>query len=204
MNSVLFAPTLVESELTSPQSPSSAELSLLICAMVDLDQSALERFYRLTVSRIFGRALRTVRCRATAEEVAEDVYVQIWQTAASYDPQRAPPLAWALTICQSRALDALRRADKAIVEADPTERLDAVIQQATASPQDLLQTKQESAQVHAALARLQPGQRQILGQAFFRGLTHYEISEASQMPVGTVKSRVRRALITLRQELGAA
>jgi RNA polymerase sigma factor (sigma-70 family) len=204
MNSALSVSTNVQSDLIPPQSPSPTELADLVCAMAAGDQRGLERFYHLTVGRIFGRALRIVRCRATAEEVAEDVYVQIWQNADTYDPQRATPLAWAMTICHSRALDALRRADKAIVDADPAERQDAIAQQPMVSLQDLLQSKQENAAMRAAIAKLQPEQRQILGLAFFRGLTHYEISAANHMPVGTVKSRVGRALSTLRQELGAA
>jgi RNA polymerase sigma factor (sigma-70 family) len=135
--------------------------------------------------------------------VAEDVYVQVWHSAASYDPQRGTPLCWALTICRSRALDALRRADKAILDPDPTQRLDAVAQ-LVPGLQDLLQASQDHAALHAALTRLQPIQRQFLGLAFFRGLTHAEIAAAAQLPLGTIKSLIRRALMTLRQELGTA
>ena len=167
------------------------------------EQRALERFYRLTIGRVFGLALRIVRNRATAEEVAEDVYVQVWHTAATYDPLRCTPLGWALVICRSRAIDTLRRADKAIVDPDPTERLDAVAQ-LVPGLQDLLQATQEHAALHAALTRLQPVQRQILGLAFFRGLTHTEIAATTHLPLGTIKSHVRRALAVLREELGTA
>jgi RNA polymerase sigma-70 factor (ECF subfamily) len=179
------------------------ELATLMAAVTAGEQRALERFYRLTIGRVFGLALRIVRCRATAEEVAEDVYVQVWQSAATYDPQRGSPLGWVLTICRSRAIDTLRRADKAIVDPDPTERLDAIAQ-LDPGLQDLLQATQEHAALHAAIARLRPEQRQILGLAFFRGLTHPEIAAAAQMPLGTVKSHVRRALTTLREELDTA
>jgi RNA polymerase sigma factor (sigma-70 family) len=179
------------------------ELAGLLAGVAAGEQRALERFYRLTIGRVFGLALRIVRCRATAEEVAEDVYVQVWHSAASYDPQRGTPLCWALTICRSRALDALRRADKAILDPDPTQRLDAVAQ-LVPGLQDLLQASQDHAALHAALTRLQPIQRQFLGLAFFRGLTHAEIAAAAQLPLGTIKSLIRRALMTLRQELGTA
>jgi RNA polymerase sigma factor (sigma-70 family) len=179
------------------------ELAGLMAGVAAGEQRALERFYRLTVSRVFGLALRIVRNRTSAEEVAEDVYVQIWRTAASYDAERGTPLGWALTICRSRALDALRRADKAILDPDPTERLDAVAQ-LVPGLQDLLQASQEHAALHAALSRLQPIQRQYLGLAFFRGLTHAEIAATMQLPLGTIKSHIRRALVTLREELGTA
>jgi RNA polymerase sigma factor (sigma-70 family) len=194
-----FNPALMP--LTQEAAPD--ELVALLARVAAGEQRALERFYHLTVSRVFGLALRIVRCRATAEEVAEDVYVQIWHSAATYDSHRCAPLGWALTICRSRAIDALRRADKAIVDADPTERLDAITQHGPGL-QDLLQAIQENTALHAALAKLMPVQRQLLALAFFRGLTHAEISQATGLPLGTVKSQVRRSLITLRAELGAA
>jgi RNA polymerase sigma factor (sigma-70 family) len=189
--------------LPPPHGDCQPELAGLMAGVAAGEQRALERFYRLTVSRVFGLALRIVRNRTSAEEVAEDVYVQIWRTAASYDAERGTPLGWALTICRSRALDALRRADKAILDPDPTERLDAVAQ-LVPGLQDLLQASQEHAALHAALSRLQPMQRQYLGLAFFRGLTHAEIATTMQLPLGTIKSHIRRALVTLREELGTA
>jgi RNA polymerase sigma factor (sigma-70 family) len=176
------------------------ELAALVAGVAAGEQRALERFYRLTIRKVFALALRIVRCRATAEEVAEDVYVQVWQSAARYDAQRGSPLAWALTICRSRAIDSLRRADSAIVDADPTERLDAIVQHLPGL-QDLLQAAQDNAALHAAFARLKPEQRQVLGLAFFRGLTHGEIAAASKLPLGTVKSLIRRGISTLRAEL---
>ncbi len=190
-------------KLLAPQSACAPELASLLEGVTAGEQRALERFYRLTIGRVFGLALRIVRCRATAEEVAEDVYVQVWHSAATYDAQRGSPLGWVLTICRSRAIDSLRRADKAIVDPDPTARLDAIAE-LVPGLQDLLQATQEHAALHAALAKLRPEQRQILALAFFRGLTHTEIATEAHLPLGTIKSHVRRALATLREELGTA
>jgi RNA polymerase sigma factor (sigma-70 family) len=184
------------------QADSPPELAAVMAGVAAGEQRALERFYRLTIGKVFGLALRIVRNRASAEEVAEDVYVQIWHRAATYDPQRGSPLGWALTICRSRAIDSLRRADKAILDPDPTERLDAIAQ-IVPGLQDLLQASQENA-LHAALNRLQAVQRQLLSLAFFRGLTHLEIAATTHLPLGTIKSHIRRALATLREELGTA
>ncbi len=189
--------------LPPPASAGAAELEALLASVKAGEQRALERFYRLTIGRVYGLALRIVRCHATAEEVAEDVYVQIWHSAAKYDRQRGAPLGWVLTICRSRALDSLRRADKAIVDPDPTARLDAVAQ-LVPGLQDLLQASQEHAALHAALTRLRPEHRQFLGLAFFRGLTHAEIAAEADLPLGTVKSHVRRALALLREDLDTA
>lgn len=209
MNAVLAEPPDFNDGLVLPQPavlPGPAcprELGALVAGMAAGEHRALERFYRLTIHKVFGLAVRIVRCRATAEEVAEDVYVQIWQCAGRYDAERGSPLAWALTICRSRAIDALRRADGAIVDADPTERLDAIVQYLPGL-QDLLQAAQDNAALHEAFAKLRPEQRQVLTLAFFRGLTHPEIAAASQLPLGTVKSLIRRALNTLRAELRPA
>jgi RNA polymerase sigma-70 factor (ECF subfamily) len=187
--------------MAAPAIAREPELADLLSLMAGGDQRAFERFYKQTVSRVFGLALRIVRCRATAEEVAENVYVQIWHSAASYDAQRGTPIGWALTICRSRALDALRRADRALVDPDPTERIDAV-SEAVPDLQDLLEASQQHAALHAAMARLRPEQRQMLCLAFFRGMTHQEIAAASHLPLGTVKSAIRRSLKVLREELG--
>jgi RNA polymerase sigma factor (sigma-70 family) len=183
-----------------PQWACPPELVSLLQGITAGEQRALERFYRLTVGSVFGLALRIVQCRATAEEVADDVYVQVWHSAATYDAQRCSPLGWLLMICRSRALDSLRRTDKAIVDPDPTERLDATTEVAPGL-QDLLQATQEHTALHAALAKLRPQQRQFLSLAFFRGHSHAEIAAETHLPLGTIKSQIRRALATLRHEL---
>ena len=198
MLAVPDAAPAAEATTTAP-----CELEDLVRTMADGDQRALAHLYHLTITRVYGLALRIVRCRATAEEVAEDVYVQIWRTASTYDRKRGAPLGWVLTICRSRAIDALRRADSAIVDADPTERLDAIVQHQPGL-QDLWQATQDHAALHAAIGMLRPEQRQLLSLAFFRGLTHAEIAAETCMPLGTVKSLIRRALGTLRDELGPA
>ena len=205
MIAVLAEPSHFNPVRLAPPAPAAdqAELVSLLEGVAGGEQRALEHFYRLTISRVFGLALRIVRCRATAEEVAEDVFVQVWHSATTYDRQRGKPLGWVLTICRSRALDCLRRADKAIVDADPTERLDAITDLAPAL-QDLMQASQEHAALHACIAKLRPEQRQFLSLAFFRGLTHAEIAAQVQLPLGTVKSHIRRALAILREELDTA
>jgi RNA polymerase sigma-70 factor (ECF subfamily) len=175
----------------------------LVSRIAARDEVAFESFYRSSIGLVFGLALRITRQRETAEEVAEDVYVQIWNRATSFDAMRGSALAWALTICRSRAIDALRRADRAVSDPDPTARLDATIDSG-GDLQDLLLASQENAALHAAIGRLLPLQRQLLGLAFFRGLTHLELAEHTGLPLGTVKSTLRRTLASLREELGCS
>jgi RNA polymerase sigma factor (sigma-70 family) len=172
----------------------------LMQRIVAHDQRALEQFYRSSIGRVFGLALRITRNRATAEEVAEDVYLQLWNRASAFDPMRGSLMGWTLTICRSRALDALRRADPAILDPDPTTRLDAPLE-AGGNPQDLLLATREHTTLHAALSRLRPLQRQLLSLAFFRDMSHTELAAHTGLPLGTLKSTLRRTLAQLREDL---
>jgi RNA polymerase sigma factor (sigma-70 family) len=171
-----------------------------LSAIAKGDEQALGALYDATVGRVYGLALRIVRQREAAEEVVEDVYMQVWQQARRFDVARGKPLTWLLTICRSRALDFLRRDDDAMVHPEPetlvTERRDE-----RADPQDMLLTLERNSKLYAILATLIPVQRQLLALAFFRGMTHQEIAAHTQIPLGTVKSHVRKALDKMREQL---
>jgi RNA polymerase sigma-70 factor (ECF subfamily) len=124
----------------------------------------------------------------------------VWQTASNFDASRGKPIAWLLTICRSRALDHLRRRDPAETHAEP-ETLVGDRQTGGDDPQDLLLACERNRRLHSALERLTPTQRQLIALAFFRGLTHQEIAASARMPLGTVKTDIRRALTTLRESL---
>ncbi len=175
-----------------------------IAAMAAGDARALESLYRETVGRLYGLALRIVRVHEAAEEVTEDAFVQAWRTAGTYAPSRGAPLAWLLTIARSRALDHLRRAEPAIAHPDP-ERLVAPGEPGLADdPEDLLLACETRGEVARALARLGARDRQLLALAFFRGLSHQEIASHAGLPLGTVKTHIRRSLAMLRESLSAA
>jgi len=179
-------------------------LTGLVAGMAARDEAALAAFYDATVARAYGMALRVTRNAALAEEVVADAYHQAWREAARYDGDRSRPLTWLLMICRSRALDALRARDPAVAHAEP-ETLVAEGDQACATdPQDLVAAIEASDALHAALARLTAAQRQMLALAFFRGCSHQEIAVQTSLPLGTVKSQIRRALVALRQKLAAA
>lgn len=184
--------------------PDTAELVALIARIQREDADALGALYDRTSGRVYGLALRIVRTPAAAEEIVEDVFFQIWQQAARYDPARGRPLAWMLTIARSRALDYLRRADPATLHPEPEilMRPDNA-DEAALNPQNLLSACRNHALLHAALAALDPLPRQLLALVFFRGLTHEEVAEQAGLPLGTVKSHVRRALLSLRGTLAA-
>jgi RNA polymerase sigma factor (sigma-70 family) len=171
-----------------------------LSAISRLDQLALAKLYDLTVSRVYSVALRIVRHTHLAEEVVSDVYLQVWRDAARYDPERGRVLGWLLIISRSRALDTLRRQDEAFSHPEP---YDLIAEPASIekTAHELLVAAQDGTALRKAMAALTPLQRQMLSLAFFRGLSHAEIVEHSGIPLGTVKTLIRRALTILRGQL---
>lgn len=177
----------------------SVRLAEQLAAMANGDATALGAVYDATVSRVYGVALRITRNAALAEDVVAEVYLQVWQEAARYDPGRGTPSAWLLTICRSRALDALRRADKAESHAEPEVlRRD---EDTADDPLNLLLALNRNSEIHKALQTLDAVQRQLIALAFFKGYTHEEIAQHVAMPLGTVKTHLRKALKHLEQVL---
>lgn len=178
--------------------PDAAPLIALLDRIVLKDQQALADLYDRTTGRVYGLALRITRSEALAEEIAGDVYLQVWKTAASYSQERGHPLAWLMVMTRSRALDALRRIDPAMAHPEPETLAET---SGGGDPQNLLGALQEGTALYAAIAQLPAVQRQLLALAFFQGMTHSEIAAHAAMPLGTVKTHVRRALQSLRSAL---
>lgn len=185
-------------------SPDAVEASYSdwLSAMVQQDETALAAFYDATLSRVYGVALRITRKPEMAEEVVADVYLQVWRKASTYDAARGRILPWLLTICRSRALDILRRKDEAESHPEP-ETLRPDLQIGDNDPLDLLQNIERQTAIASALTELKPIQRQLIAMAFFSGFSHQEIAAQSGLPLGTVKTHIRRALEQLRQTLPA-
>lgn len=168
----------------------------LIARIADADESALADLYDATAGRAYALALRITRHAQDAEDVVEETYFQIWRRADQYDAQRGRVLAWVLTICRSRALDLLRRHEQAELHADPGALSEHSDDQAT-DPQQLVAMFQRDSAVHAALAQLTGVQQQLVALAFLRDLSHQQIAEYLDMPLGTVKTHIRKALSAL-------
>lgn len=183
------------------QRATEQQLVAWIEAIVDQDERALAALYDATFSRTFGIVKRIVRRTALAEEVVEDTYFQVWRQAVRFNPQRGQALTWLLAIARSRAIDALRHEARF-----QHESVDELIASETAdetrSSDELLDLARCQADLHQALMLLGAQPRQLVSLAFFRGLSHEEIAQQTCLPLGTVKSQIRRALQTLRQILG--
>lgn len=178
-----------------------AQLQAWIAAIVDHDERALLALYEATLSRVYGLVLRLVRRPQLAEEVAEDLYFQVWRQAPRFDPGRGRPLTWLLGMARSRAIDAIRR-EARFQHEELDEQAAALATPTAESGDELLAVAQGHAELHRALLLLKPQPRQLVALAFFNGLSHEEIASQTRLPLGTVKSQIRRALATLREALG--
>lgn len=178
-----------------------AQLVAWIGAIGDRDERALTALYDATFPRVFGLVQRIVRSAALAEEVVEDAYFQVWRQAVRFDPARGKALVWLLAMARSRAIDALRREARF---AHDTLDDECRPEPADAQPahDDLLDLARNRADLHQALMLLGAQPRQLVSMSFLRGLSHEEIAEQMQLPLGTVKSQIRRALLVLREALG--
>lgn len=198
----------VNGALYRPQPPSllNAErdrrLAALVARMVSKDEQALSELFSMTATRLHGFAFGIVRDTGLAEEVTEDTLFQAWREAHRFDLNRGKVITWLLTICRSRALDALRRVDLAecVEDADQLRSHEASVM---ADPALLIAQFQTAAAVREALLRLPANQRHAISLSFFRGLTHQEIAEHWQMPLGSVKTLMHRAFAQLRVHLEA-
>ncbi len=157
------------------------------------DSGALAEFYDLYSRLVNGLALRILRNAAEAEDVVQEVFVQVWRQAERYDPERGSAQAWLCTIARTRALDRLRRRTARREESG----------EALPGGGSLPRTE-ETLAVRKALEVLSSDQREALELAYYEGLTQGEIAERLGQPLGTVKSRIRTAMIRLREVLGAA
>lgn len=189
----------VAGKAAAPKTPDAAPLLALFERIRKQDQKALAALYDQTVGRVYGLALRVSRNEAAAEEIAEDVYMQVWRSADTYSEERGHPLAWMMIITRSRALDYLRRRDPA--ESHPEPETLADYADSADDPGQLLENLQSGTALHAAIAELPAIQRQLLALAFFQGLSHSEIADHARLPLGTVKTHLRRALLALREML---
>jgi RNA polymerase sigma-70 factor (ECF subfamily) len=170
--------------------------------MADGDGTALAELYDRHGRAMFSLAFRIVRDQGDAEEVVQDVFAQAWRQAARYDTGRGVVVAWLLMMTRSRAIDRLRmrRGRPALQEDHPDVLRD--LSDATAPVDLALLTSEQVARVRQALEELPGPQRTAIELAFYEGLTHAEVAERLEQPLGTVKTRIRLGLLRLRSAFG--
>lgn len=164
------------------------------------DQRAFAAFYDLVSARVFG-VIRSVVCDpARSEEVTQEVMLELWRTAPRYSVDRGTALGWALTIAHRRAVDCVRstessrrRESRIASEVSPVDSNDPAV---------ITEVRLDAARVSRALNALTESQRESVSLAYFQGYSHSEVASVLDLPLGTVKTRIRDGLIRLRDEMG--
>jgi RNA polymerase sigma-70 factor (ECF subfamily) len=175
-------------------------IRLIMHARTEALSALYDRYGRL----VFSLALNSVGDRATAEEITQDVFLRVWQRAGQYRSERGKVSTWLTGITRHRAIDQLRR-DRARPAQPGQAWAEASTEAEDASgtgPEQSVVLAMEREQVHRALATLPEDQKQVLALAYFQGLSQSQIAAALELPLGTVKTRIRLAMQKLRQALG--
>lgn len=178
---------------------SGHELAPLMAKVSAGDQSAFAQVYDATVRNVFGIVLHVLRDRAQAEEVTQEVYVDAWRQAARFDSAQGSVSAWINTIAHRRAVDRVRSSERRSLREH--RHADEQFAQVAPDTSDLVVANDEASRVRAAMALLPERQRTAVQLAYFEGKTQREVAEYLQIPLGTVKTRIRDAMQRLRKHL---
>lgn len=180
---------------------SDTELIELIDRMARQDHTALKALYDACATKLYGLAVRVVSNREWAEDVLQEAFLTIWRSAGDYRASLSPPMAWLGLIVRSRGLDLLRRraADRGHLTQELDETLADTLAGDAPSPMDTAQASQQAWALHQCLARLDNKQREVVSLAYIRDLSHAELSQQLKLPLGTVKTWIRRGLDQMRQ-----
>lgn len=163
-------------------------------------ERALRELYERSAAKLYGLALRVLGNREHAEDVLQEAFLNVWRIADQYRAPLSPPMAWLGLIVRSRALDFLRQRGSARV--DEAQALDEAVLDTVASdaagPLDTTQASEQAWALHECLRQLEARQREVISLAYLRDLSHAELSTQLRLPLGTVKSWIRRGLDLLR------
>ena len=189
--------------LLSPANPEVSADAALVRRLLQKDVSAFEQLYDRHSRAVYSLVLRILQQAGTAEEVVQDVFLQLWRNAGQYDASRGPFIPWLLTLARHRALDTLRlKSERQRRREDQTEELPPVV----AAPPEFekqLDEKRFAEKVRTLMSFLNPQQRKAIELAYFEGLSHSEIAAVLKEPLGTVKSWIRNGLLRLKEGLQA-
>jgi RNA polymerase sigma-70 factor (ECF subfamily) len=177
-----------------PDTAARDELNGMLSAVALHDRAAFEAFYRQTSPKIFAICVKVLHDRSEAEDTLQDVYVTAWNQAATFNPQLSSALTWLGTIARNRAIDRIRRRrTQPLDEASVEEIADEA-----PTPAALAQLSEERQRLEHCLQTLPGTQRQAIREAFFSGCSYPELAARASVPLGTMKSWIRRSLMQLK------
>ena len=171
-----------------------SEPAELLGAIARGDEAALSRLYRLTASRLYGICLHMLRNEAEAEDALQEVYVTVWRKAGLFDAAKASGQTWLGVLARNKAVDRLRRRH---LPTAPVEQAEQVADDGP-SALDVIEAAEDGERLAHCLDELEERQRGLIRTAFFEGVTYSDLATREDVPLGTMKSWIRRGLIRLR------
>ncbi len=182
-----------------PENDIEAEIGLLR-EVGQGNRESFEALYERFSGVLFSTAYRVLNNQEAAEDVLQDVFVQIWEKAALYDPTRGKPMTWAITLTRNKAIDRLRSTQRRSRLQDELQHESETVEQFDdKSSFDAVSSVETAEMVREAIKKLSKDQREAIELAFFSSLTQTEISERLNQPLGTIKARIRRGMMRLKE-----
>lgn len=166
------------------------------------DRLAFSEFYDLYSTLFFSVAVRILHDQKEAEDVVQDVFIQIWEKSGGFDPRLGQPVNWAMTFVRNKAIDRIRASQRRARLVETATEEASPVPPGLASANEFVCGREKAELIRSAVTGLPAEQRQAIELAFFSGLTQNEISEQLREPLGTVKARIRRGMLKLREKLG--
>lgn len=192
----LLFPPLSGAGMTRPMErrESSNDLVTLLSAIARQDRSALGQLYGQTSAKLYGICRRMMASEADAEDVLQDVYLAVWRNAGRFDPSKASPITWLCVVTRNKAIDRLRqkRSD---------EPIDAAAELADKEPLafDVMSDDEDQGRLAKCLEQINRQTSDLIQTAFFEGATYPQLAASQEVPLATMKSRIRRGLLSLRK-----
>ena len=188
---------------TAPEPDDRAVELDLLARITKRERAAFEQLYTRYSNILYATAMKFLKEDADAQDVVQDVFIQIWDKAKLYDPAKGKPLTWALTMTRNRSIDRIRAIQRRTRLRDDFEK-ETVADESAGIREALsgVDVSEKTQILRDAVARLSPEQRKVIYLAFFGGLTQSEIADRLGEPLGTVKARARRGLMKLKEHLG--
>ena len=195
-----FPAVLLFEKLVSDQENQERDIELLRQIAAG-DRSAFGEFYDRHSALMFSVASRILNDPSDAEDVMQDAFVQIWEKAGNFDPKLGKPSSWAAILVRNKAIDRIRGSQRRTRLALEAGAEMAIAAEANDSANEMVHGHDQAKLIHSAIVELPAEQRNAIELAYFSGLTQNEISEKLHEPLGTVKARIRRGLLILRDQL---
>lgn len=198
---MLLWPCAIRPPVTGPQDNDATQnrevLLSAISRVAEGDRGALREVYDRTAAKLFGLCLRILGDTSEAEDTMQEIYLTVWQRAGSFDPARSSPITWLMVIARSRAIDRLRSSSRSRAALP----IDAAgeIHDPTPDVTSVIEGGQDASRLNACVEELEQRQAQAIREAFFGGLTYPQLAERAGVPLGTMKSWIRRGLVKLRE-----